>query len=128
MDIAALQRRLAQFADERDWEQFSSPKNLAMALAGEAAEILEIFQWLTEEQSRRLAEQPEQWQAARLEVADVFLYLVRLADKLGIDIEQAVNDKIAINTQKYPVELARGNAVKYNQRGDGGVNGLKRDK
>lgn len=117
MDISALQKRLADFADERDWEQFSSPKNLSMALAGEAAEILEIFQWLTEDESRRLADNPKKLAAARQEVADVFIYLVRLADKLGIDIEQAVAEKIEINAAKYPVELARGNAVKYSDRG-----------
>lgn len=116
MDIKALQERLNHFADERDWEQFSSPKNLSMALAGEAAEILEIFQWLTEEESRQLAQQPKKLQAARHEIADVFLYLVRLADKLGVDIEQAVDEKIAINAAKYPVELARGNATKYSDR------------
>ena len=100
MDLAALRQRLRDFAQARDWEQFHSPKNLAMALAVEAAELVEHFQWLTEAQSRS----PETVDRAAVatEIADVQIYLVMLADKLGIDIEQAVMDKISANATKYP--------------------------
>jgi dCTP diphosphatase len=105
-----LSRRLAEFAAERDWEQFHSPKNLAMALAAEAGELLEHFQWLTEEQSRTLPD--EERDAIALELADIQLYLVRLADKLGLDLVQAAHRKISLNAERYPVDLARGNARK----------------
>jgi dCTP diphosphatase len=108
-----LRRRLAEFAAERDWERFHSPKNLAMALAAEAGELLEHFQWLTEEQSAALA--PEQREAVALELADIQLYLVRLADRLGIDLIEAAHRKIGINAGKYPVEKARGLARKYTE-------------
>ncbi len=116
MDIEALQRQLRAFVRERDWEQFQSPKNLAMALAAETGELLELFQWLSEEQSRNLDRQGEDWELARQELADIQIYLARLADQLGVDLEQAVQDKMRINIEKYPVELARGNATKYNRR------------
>jgi NTP pyrophosphatase (non-canonical NTP hydrolase) len=103
--------RLAEFARERDWDQFHSPKNLAMALAGEAGELIEHFQWLTEEQSNALDEATRR--AVALEMADVLLYLVRLADRLGIDLVAAAHDKIALNARKYPVALSRGSARKY---------------
>jgi NTP pyrophosphatase (non-canonical NTP hydrolase) len=86
-----LAARLAEFARERDWDQFHSPKNLAMALAGEVGELLEHFQWLTEQQSRELA--PETREAVALELADVLLYLVRLSDQLGIDVTAAAQDR-----------------------------------
>jgi dCTP diphosphatase len=108
-----LRRRLAEFAAERDWERFHSPKNLAMALAAEAGELLEHFQWLTEGQSAALA--PEQHEAVAMELADIQLYLVRLADRLGIDLIEAAHRKIAINAGKYPVEKARGIARKYTE-------------
>lgn len=114
MDIEGLQRTLAEFADERDWQRFHSPKNLAMALAGEAGELLEIFQWLTEAESGALAEDARI--AAEHEIADVLIYLLRLADRLDIDVEAAVERKLSINAQKYPVALARGNATKYDRR------------
>ncbi|BBL69643.1 nucleotide pyrophosphohydrolase [Methylogaea oryzae] len=116
MDIPALQHQLRQFADERDWQQFHSPKNLAIALSVEAAELLERFQWLTDEQSRRLAETPPDYEAVRQEMADVLIYLLRLADQLGVDLEPAVRDKMRQNAEKYPVQLAKGNATKYNRR------------
>jgi NTP pyrophosphatase (non-canonical NTP hydrolase) len=116
LDIQSVQQTLREFALERDWEQFHSPKNLATALAVEAAELLEPFQWLQEEESRRLAEKPTDYAQVVEEVADVMIYLLRLADQLGIDLEQAVADKIRKNAEKYPVALARGNAVKYNRR------------
>jgi NTP pyrophosphatase (non-canonical NTP hydrolase) len=109
--LRALQQRLAAFAAARDWDQFHSPKNLAMALSVEAAELVEEFQWLTEEQSRRL--DTERRERVRLELADVFIYLLRVADKLDVDLLQAADDKIALNEQKYPAERVRGDSRKY---------------
>jgi dCTP diphosphatase len=111
--LAQLRDALRQFADERDWNQFHSPKNLASALAVEAAELLERFQWLTEDQSRRLP--PEEHARVREEMADVLNYLVRLADKLDVDLLAAARDKIGKNAAKYPVEKARGTARKYSE-------------
>lgn len=108
-----LAGRLAAFARERDWEQFHSPKNLAMAVAAESAELLEHFQWLTEAQSRDLA--PAQRDQAALEMADVLLYLVRLADQLGVDLTAAAHRKIDLNAEKYPVDKSRGHSRKYTE-------------
>jgi NTP pyrophosphatase (non-canonical NTP hydrolase) len=110
LDISALQEALRRFAAERDWEQFHSPKNLAMALSVEAAELVEIFQWLTEAQSADLDARTRV--AVAEEIADVQIYLVRLADRLGIDIPQAVNDKMTLNARKYPADQVRGSAAK----------------
>ena len=112
-ELEALRDRLREFSAARDWDQFHSPKNLAMALAGEAAEVLEVFQWLTEEQSRALDDQAQA--AVTEELADVLLYLVRLADRVDVDLAQAARDKLAKNERKYPVEKARGNAKKYTE-------------
>ena len=117
MDIDAIQKHLRAFAEERDWNQFHSPKNIATALAVEAAELLENFQWLTEDQSRRLKERPEDYQATREEIADVQIYLLRLADLLEVDLDTAVRDKLRQNAEKYPVALAKGKALKYNRLG-----------
>jgi len=108
--LAELRDRLRVFAAERDWQQFHAPKNLAMALSVEVAELLEHFQWLSEDASRRLpaAERAK----VREELADVLLYLVRLADELGVDLAAAARDKIALNTMKYPVDKARGTSRK----------------
>ena len=114
MDIDALQKRLAEFATERDWEQFHSPKNLAMALAAEAGELVEEFQWLTETESANL--DPGKKQAVAHELADVLIYLLRLADRLGVDLEAVVPEKIRINAEKYPVALAKGSAAKMDHR------------
>ena len=108
-----LLEQLIAFRDERDWEQFHTPKNLAMALAAEAGELLENFQWLTEEQSRSPA--AGTLAAASDEIADVLLYLVRLSDKLGIDPVAAANRKLLANAEKYPVDKARGNSKKYTE-------------
>jgi NTP pyrophosphatase (non-canonical NTP hydrolase) len=112
-ELRALQQRLAAFAAERDWDQFHSPKNLAMALSVEAAELVEEFQWLTEEQSRAL--DAERRERVRLELADVLIYLLRLADKLDIELVRAADDKIALNERKYPTERVRGDARKYDE-------------
>lgn len=106
-----IRRRLAEFARARDWEQFHAPKNLAMALIVEAGELVELFQWLTPEQSVRLS--AEQRDAVEQEMADVLLYLVRLADRLNVDLLAAAERKIAINERKYPAEAVRGQATKH---------------
>ena len=111
--LRALQQRVAAFAAERDWEPFHSPKNLAMALSVEAAELVEEFQWLTEEQSRAL--DAERRERVRLELADVFIYLLRLADRLDVDLLRAADDKIALNERKYPADRVRGDARKYTE-------------
>ncbi len=103
-----LRIRLARFAAERDWEHFHSPKNLSMALIAECAELVEHFQWLSEEESRSLA--PERLEAVRLELADVLIFLVRCADRLGVDLIEAAKDKIAINELRYPADRVRGSA------------------
>jgi dCTP diphosphatase len=109
--LEGLRDALRAFADARDWNQFHSPKNLAMALSAEAGELLEVFQWLTEEQSHRLP--AEARAAASEEIADVLLYLIRLADKLDIDILDAAQRKLAKNGEKYPADKSRGHARKY---------------
>lgn len=106
--LADLTLSLRRFAAERDWEQFHSPKNLTMALSVEVAELMEHFQWLTEEQSTALP--PEKLPAVREEVADVLIYLVRLADRLDIDLLAAAGEKIARNAEKYPVAASHGRA------------------
>ena len=117
MNIEALKSKLRTFAKERDWDQFHSPKNLAMALAGEAGELLEHFQWLTEEQSKSLPADDAKKKKVSEELADVAIYLVRLCDKLDIDLEQAIEAKMKANALKYPVSLAKGNATKYTDFG-----------
>jgi dCTP diphosphatase len=112
-DLQVLTQSLRDFAADRDWEQFHSPKNLAMALSVEAAELLEHFQWLTEAQSRQLSAD-KKGQVA-VEAADVLLYLLQLADKLGIDLIDAARAKLVVNGQKYPVALARGSSKKYSE-------------
>ena len=113
MTIENLRDELRTFAEARDWDQFHSPKNLAMALSVEAGELCEIFQWLTEEQSRSLS--PEKQAAVSAELADVLLYAIRLADKLGIDPLVAARQKLVENARKYPADKARGNAKKYSE-------------
>ena len=110
-ELTALRDKLRAFAAERDWDQFHTPKNLAAALSVEAAELLENFQWLTAEESCALSSAA--LADVRAEVADVFLYLIRISDKLDIDPIAAAHEKIAANALKYPVDKARGNAKKY---------------
>ena len=112
-EIHSLLLKLRKFAEERDWDQFHSPKNLASALSVEAAELLEHFQWLTEEQSRALPD--EKKVAISEELADVFLYLLNLSDKLGTDLIEAANRKIQINAAKYPIDRAKGSMKKYTE-------------
>jgi dCTP diphosphatase len=108
-----LARQLDQFAKARDWQQFHSPKNLASALIVEAGELLEHFQWMTDEQSRDL--RPEKRDAVAAEAADVLLYLIQLASALGIDPVAAAQDKLKLNELKYPVDRARGSSKKYDE-------------
>lgn len=103
-----LNRRLLTFARERDWEQFHSPKNLSMALAGECGELLEHFQWLSEAQSARL--EADKKAAVGQELADILIYLIRLAERLDIDLIAAAEAKIARNEQRYPAQRVRGDA------------------
>ncbi len=112
--LAHLTAEVRNFADVRDWQQFHSPKNLAAAMTVEAGEVLEHFQWLTEAESESLS--AEKRREVELELADVLIYLVRLADRLDVDLIAAAARKIALNAQKYPVEQAKGSSKKYNER------------
>ena len=112
MNIKKIQDKIAKFANERDWEQFHSPKNLAMALTSEAGELNEIFQWITEDASFIKKNSPE-YDQVKHELADILIYLIRIADKLDVELEEAVLEKIKINADKYPIKLAKGNAKKY---------------
>ena len=111
--LTSLRNDLRQFAIERDWEKFHSPKNLAMALTVEAAELLEHFQWLTDDHAGVLTGKRKV--QVREELADVLIYLVRLADKLEVDLLAAASDKVAANAEKYPISKAKGNSRKYTE-------------
>ena len=111
--IDDLVNRLRKFADEREWGQFHSPKNLAMALTVEAAELLEEFQWVTEEQS--LQPEPERLMRIKDEIGDVMIYLVLLSDRLGVDPLAYAFEKIKKNREKYPADKVRGSAKKYTE-------------
>jgi dCTP diphosphatase len=116
MNILEIQNKLEKFAIERDWEQFHTPKNLSMALSVEASELVEIFQWLRAEES--ISPDKKQKDAIKSEVADIAMYLLRFCSILEIDIEEAIKNKLEQNSEKYPVNLSKGNAQKYNQRED----------
>ena len=111
--LQKIKSRIRRFSDERDWDQFHSAKNLSMALSVEAAEIVEHFQWLTEEQSDNLP-QPT-LDKVEAELADTFVYLLQLSDRLGIDLLDAAIKKMELNEAKYPVEKAKGKATKYTE-------------
>ncbi len=115
--LAQLTHRLRAFAAERDWDRFHTPKNLAMALTGEAGELAAEFQWLTEDESLRL--DPERRERVRQEAADVFLYLLRLCDRLELDLVQAAFDKMDLNARRYPADRVKGSARKYTEYGAG---------
>ncbi len=110
-DLAQIQLAVRQFTQERDWNQFHSPKNLACALSVEAAELLEHFQWMTEDQSRSLP--PEKSTEVAAEIADVFLYLVQIADQLDVDLLDSARQRLIVNAEKYPIDKARGTSDKY---------------
>ncbi|MDZ4099591.1 MAG: nucleotide pyrophosphohydrolase [Methylophilaceae bacterium] len=111
--LEELRSRINQFVKERDWEQFHSPKNLAMAMIVEAAELVEHFQWDTLEESRQLSD--EKREQVGQELADTFVYLLRIAEVTGIDLIEATNRKIDLNAQKYPVEKVKGSNKKYTE-------------
>lgn len=115
MDTKKLQRKLAQFATDRDWDQFHNPKNLAIALSVECSELLEEFQWLTEEEAAKVMSSTDQAERIREEIADVTAYLLLLAGKLDIDLQEALLSKIEKNALKYPADKFRGIAKKYNR-------------
>ncbi len=112
IDVENLVVELRAFACEREWEKFHSPKNLAMALTGEVGELVEIFQWMSEEESRTALRDPTRASAISHELADVLLYLVRLADVLGVDLNEAARAKLILNARKYPVEQSKGSSAK----------------
>ncbi len=115
-DFDQLRKKVRQFVVERDWDQFNSPKNLSMALIVEVAEMMEHFQWLTEERSYNLS--PEKLAEVELELADIQIYLISLAGKLQVDLIAAVEKKLAINAQKYPADKVRGSTRKYTEYAD----------
>ncbi|MFQ6398968.1 nucleotide pyrophosphohydrolase [Nocardia sp. KC 131] len=119
MAIDRLQRMLVEFAAEREWERFHTPKNLVMALIGEVGELSELFQWLTAEESAMITHDAVGRSRVEEEIADVFLYLLRLADVLGIDLQAAAEAKILTNGKRYPPDKARGRAVKYSDLDNG---------
>ena len=112
-ELDALKLKIRKFVEERDWDQYNTPKNLSMALIAECGELVEHFQWLSEEQSSQLS--AESLQEVSHELADVFVYLLRLSDKLDIDLVEAVNCKMILNEAKYPAEEVRGSAQKYTE-------------
>jgi dCTP diphosphatase len=112
-DLADLAARIRAFRDERDWMQFHNPKNLAASIVIEAAELLEYFQWKTPEESEAIAR--EQKQAIADEIADIAIYLIELADNLGIDLVGAMEHKLGRNAEKYPAKQVRGSSKKYSE-------------
>jgi NTP pyrophosphatase (non-canonical NTP hydrolase) len=115
IDTELINKTLNQFIKERDWDQFHSPKNLAMALSVECSELVEQFQWVTERQSEEMVQDPKSRIKMEEEIADIFIYLLRIATKAGIDIQAAALTKIQKNADKYPVEKAKGSAKKYDE-------------
>ncbi len=111
--LSRLRSALGQFVEERAWDQFHNPKNLAMALAAEAGELLELFQWLSEVEADSLAS--DQRREVAMEMADILMFLLQLADRLQVDLLEAAEDKLELNRKKYPVEQARGKAMKYHK-------------
>ncbi|GAB3204520.1 nucleotide pyrophosphohydrolase [Nocardia tengchongensis] len=115
MTVEHLQQLVADFAARREWERFHTPKNLVMALTGEVGELSELFQWLTAEESSAVCQDEGRRERVEEEVADVFIYLLRLVDVLGIDLGAAVEAKLRKNEERYPAEVVRGRAVKYTE-------------
>ena len=115
IDINQLKQLQQEFSQVRDWDKFHTPKNLAMALTCESAELLEIFQWLSEDESRIAHHDDEIKEKTSHELADIMLYVIRMADLMQINLNDAIHDKIAHNNKKYPAELVRGSAKKYDE-------------
>lgn len=117
MDTKLIQEKIANFAEERDWDQFHNPKNLAMALSVECSELVEIFQWMTAEQSSSVMKDESKASSVADELADIAVYLLRISDKLNVNLESAILQKIEKNKEKYPAGEFRGSARKYNDKG-----------
>jgi dCTP diphosphatase len=113
LDVAKIQAEIDRFAQERDWDQFHSVKNLSMAMSVEAGELAEIFQWMTEAQSNAVMADADTMGKVRDELADVLVYLLRIAGKTGVDLQDAVEQKMKKNALKYPVDKAKGRSTKY---------------
>lgn len=111
--LEQLRQRLARFASERDWDQFHSPKNLSMALIAEAAELVEHFQWLSEQESKNLP--TDKQEEVAMELADILIFLIRIADKLQVDLTETTWEKIKINESRYPVDKVRGSAKRASE-------------
>ena len=116
MDIEKIKIKLRKFSNDREWEQFHTPKNLVMALSVETAELVEIFQWLSEKESLLTNLSDENIIRDKEEVADILIYIIRLSDILKINLDKATSDKIKVNREKYPIEISKGNSTKYNRR------------
>lgn len=116
MNVENIQQKIREFVAERDWDKYHTPKNVAIALSVEAAELLEIFQWMSDSEANTITQEGRTYEKIREEIADTQIYLLRLADLLKLDLEKAVEDKFQKNTDKYPVEKAKGNFVKYSER------------
>jgi NTP pyrophosphatase (non-canonical NTP hydrolase) len=114
MNMENIKKRILEFSQDRNWEEFHNPKNLSMALSVEASELLEIFQWLSLEQAENLQE--EKKEHARQEIADIAVYLIRMCIKLDIDLEKAILDKMILNEQKYPLIDEHGNQIAYGKK------------
>ncbi|MBM4305044.1 MAG: nucleotide pyrophosphohydrolase [Deltaproteobacteria bacterium] len=114
-DINKLLKLQRQFVKERDWDIFHNPKNLSMALVGEAGELVEIFQWLTAEESFDVMKDPKKATQIRHELADILYYTLRIADRLEVDLEKSMIEKLKQNAKRYPVKLSKGNAKKYTE-------------
>jgi NTP pyrophosphatase (non-canonical NTP hydrolase) len=114
-DINKLLKLQRKFVKEREWDVFHTPKNLSMALAGEAGELVEIFQWLTPEESFDVMKDPKKAIQIRHELADILYYTLRIADRLGVDLEESMINKLKENAKRYPVKLSKGNAKKYTE-------------
>ena len=115
IDAQKLHNEIEKFINERDWDQFHSVKNLAMALSVETSELVEIFQWMTEEKSNQLKSDPVLMEKVRDEVADIFFFLLRISAKAEIDLESALLSKIKKNAEKYPIDKSRGSSKKYTE-------------
>ena len=116
--IEMLQAQLRSFAKERDWDRFHNPKNLVMALTAEVGELVELFQWLRPEQADVIMGSPRSAARVREELADVFIYLLRLAEITGVDLAEAATEKLALNARKYPADKVRGSALRHDEYGD----------
>jgi len=115
INIELLNSTVSKFIEERDWDQFHSIKNLSMALSVETSELVEIFQWMKEEDSNLVKSNPKLKAKVEEEISDIFIYLMRIALKSDVDIEMSVLAKIQKNAEKYPVEKAKGNSQKYTE-------------